>query len=236
MIPMRKEDTLMRRMASVLAVLLLLVALAVPAFAAEDDFVPSIGYKDGPEIDKSEMNKENVTPCLVVTSILQAKNKKTDIPQSSRDLLLEVYDKLLKNEMELPMEEDYVVRELIDISFRQSDCVEKDHKHKEWLSQDNTSIEITLETGIPTDVEVQIFVYVNEQWVPVPSVTNSDSSITCTFEDICPVAICVPRDTNDTPADTGDTLGQMLWLWILLLILSLGAVIGLILSRRKFLR
>lgn len=236
MIPMRKVETLMRRIASVLATLLLLVTLAVPTFAAEDDFVPSIGYKDGPEIDRSEMNEEDVTPCLVVTSILQAKDQETDITQEARDLLLEVYDKLLKNEMELPMEEDYVVRELIDVSFRQTDCVEKDHKHKEWLAQDNTSIEIAFKTGIPSDVEVMIFVYINEEWVPVNSTVSSDSTITCVFEDICPVAICVPKDTNDTPADTGDAVGNMLWLWVLLLVGSLGAVTGLIVFRRKFLR
>ena len=69
----------------VLLALLLLAVLAMPAFAAENEFVPSITYKDGPEIEKAQQEKEDVTPCLVVTSIIQAKNKDTDIHQEDRN-------------------------------------------------------------------------------------------------------------------------------------------------------
>ena len=86
----------MRKICALALALLLLAALAVPCFAAENEFAPSVGYKDGPEIDKAETDKEEVTPCLVITSILQAKEKKTDISQPDRDLLLEVYEKLSK--------------------------------------------------------------------------------------------------------------------------------------------
>ena len=228
----------MRRICAIVLVLLLLATLAVPGFAAENEFAPSIGYKDGPEIDESEMNEEEVTPCLVITSIIQAKEKKTDISQTDRDLLLEVYEKLSQNEMQLPMEDDdYVIRELIDISWRHSDCVEEDHEHKEWLSEENTSLKVTFDTKISSDMEVAVLVYINEQWVPVTSVThNSDDTITCVFEDICPVAICV-RDKHDAPpAQTGDPMGQLIWLWVLLLVTSLAAVTVLIMNRRKFVR
>lgn len=228
----------MRRICAIVLVLLLLATLAVPGFAAENEFAPSIGYKDGPEIDESEMNEEEVTPCLVITSIIQAKEKKTDISQMDRDLLLEVYEKLSQNEMQLPMEDDdYVIRELIDISWRHSDCVEEDHEHKEWLSEENTSLKVTFDTKISSDMEVAVLVYINEQWVPVTSVThNSDDTITCVFEDICPVAICVREKHGAPPAQTGDPMGQMIWLWVLLLVTSLAAVTVLIMNRRKFVR
>ena len=228
----------MRRICAIVLVLLLLATLAVPGFAAENEFAPSIGYKDGPEIDESEMNEEEVTPCLVITSIIQAKEKKTDISQTDRDLLLEVYEKLSQNEMQLPMEDDdYVIRELIDISWRHSDCVEEDHEHKEWLSEENTSLKVTFDTKISSDMEVAVLVYINEQWVPVTSVThNSDDTITCVFEDICPVAICVREKHDAPPAQTGDPMGQLIWLWVLLLVTSLAAVTVLIMNRRKFVR
>jgi len=80
----------MKRFLSLLAVLTLLASLAVPAWGTEDTFVPSIGYKDGPDVEKAEIEDDDVTPCLVVTSILEAKNKETDIFQEDRDMLLHV--------------------------------------------------------------------------------------------------------------------------------------------------
>ena len=47
----------MRRLIGILAVLL---CLAVPAMAAEGSFVPSIDYKDGPEIEDAEIEDEDV--------------------------------------------------------------------------------------------------------------------------------------------------------------------------------
>ena len=42
----------MKNCICLLVALMLCLSMAVPAFAAEDNFVPSIGYKDGPEIVK----------------------------------------------------------------------------------------------------------------------------------------------------------------------------------------
>lgn len=221
----------------VLLALLLLAVLAMPAFAAENEFVPSITYKDGPEIEKAQQEKEDVTPCLVVTSIIQAKNKDTDIHQEDRELLLEVYEKLKKNEMQLTTEdEDLVIRELIDLSWRKTDCVEENHNHKQWLTKEDTAITVTFKTGIPSTTDVVVMVYINEQWVPVETKVNKDKTITCTFEEICPVAICVREKQDTPPAQTGDALGRMLWIWVLLLVTSLGALTALVMSRRKFLR
>ena len=227
----------MKKFSAIVLALLLLATLAVPAFAAENEFVPSISYKDGPELDEAKMNEQDVTACLVITSILQAKNKETDITQPERDLLLETYEKLKSNEMTLPLEkDDFVVRELVDISWRYSECVEPDHRMDEWLSQPNNTVTVTLKTGIPKDMEVVVLVYVDEQWVEVSDVTrNPDKSITCVFEEIGPVAICV-REKEAAPPQTGDTVGRLLWIWIVLLVVSLGGLIALMCNRRKFLR
>ena len=235
--PGRKEADTMRKICAAIAALLLLIALTVPVLGAEDDFVPSITYKGGPEIVEAKMNEEDVTACLVATSILEAKEKKTDITQAERDLLLEVYEKLVKDEMELPVDDDLVVRELVDVSFQHSECVEPEHNHKEWLARDNTSVEVKFDMGLPTDVQLEVLVYINEEWIPVEDVTvNPDKTVTVVFEDICPVAFCVHRSAQEPPAQTGDTMGRMLWLWIVLLLASIGALVYLVQNRRKFLR
>ena len=240
----------MRRICAITLALLLLAALAVPCFAAENEFAPSIGYKDGPEIDKAEIDrkdpededhehqKEDAKPCLIITTVIQAKKKETDISQDERDLLLDIYDKMSNNENTLPQQySGWVIRELVDVSWRYSDCVQSDHGKEEWLREEGNTLTVTLVTGIPINMEVVVLVFVNGQWVEVEQVThNSDNSLTCVFEDIGPVAICVREKHGAPPAQTGDAMGRMLWLWVLLLVTSLGAMTALVVNRRKFMR
>ena len=69
----------MRKILSFMVVVLLCFGMVTPALAAKDSFVPSIGYKDGPDIVDAEMDEEDVVDCLVVTSIEEAEEKTTDI-------------------------------------------------------------------------------------------------------------------------------------------------------------
>ena len=57
----------------------LCATLVCPAFAANDTFVPSISYKDGPDVDQAVLEGKPVDDCLVVTSVRQAVEKSTDI-------------------------------------------------------------------------------------------------------------------------------------------------------------
>lgn len=230
-------ETVKKVICLILAVLLL-VALAFPAFAAENTFVPSITYKDGPEIEDAEMNGEDVDGCLVVTSIMDAKNKSTDISQDDRDLLLDVYGQLDEGTMKLPLEgENYVIRELVDVSFEKSGCVGVSHDHKAWLAEEGNTITIDFDLGVKASTDVEVLVYVDGQWTPVESVVNNgDGTVTCVFEDICPVAFCVERGAEDNPPQTGDTMGENLILWIVLLVGSLAAIVVLLVNRRKFTR
>lgn len=238
----------MKRICAIVLVLLLLAVLELPVMAAENEFAPSIGYKDGPEIDKAEIDrtdpekpdqpKEDAKPCLVITTVIQAQKKETDISQEERDLFLDIYDKMTNNETTLP--ESYggwVIRELVDVSWRYTDCVQSNHGKEEWLKEEDNTLTVTLKTGIPVNVEVVVFVYLDGEWVQVENVThNSDNSLTCEFEDIGPVAICVRENADIPPAQTGDPIGQMLWLWIVLMVVSLGTMTVLVMNRRKFMR
>ena len=127
----------MRKVICLIAVLLMCLTLVLPAAAAGDTFVPSISYKDGPEITEAKQGHEDVGGCVVVTSLKEAKEKTTDIGQDDRDLLWDVYNKLSDGTMELELDsKKYVVRELVDISFKEQACVLVPHGHEEVLKKE----------------------------------------------------------------------------------------------------
>ena len=186
--------------------------------------MPSISYKDGPEIIDGEMKEEDVEACLVVTSIRAALEKTTDVSQSARDLLLEVYQKLESGEMKLDMEEDYVIRELVDLSWKQMACVEELHVHEDDLEKDGITVTVDFLVGIEASTQIKVFAYRDGKWGEIESVTNNgDGTITCVFEHFCPVAFCV-RDPKGG-SETGDIAGRNLMLWFVLMAVSSAAII-----------
>lgn len=225
----------MRKLICLAAVMLLCATLVCPAFAAAGTFVPSIGYKDGPDIEDAEMNGEDVAGCLVVSSIAAAKNKSTDIEQADRDLLLDVYAKLDNGSMKLPLDNgEYVIRELVDVSFRKTTCVDAGHGHKAWLEEKGNTVEIVFDLGVAKTTEVKVLTYVNGEWTAIESVKNNgNGEVTCVFEDICPVAFCIESDAEDTPPKTGDEMGRSMILWVTLMAVSLAAIVVLLVVRRK---
>ncbi len=223
----------MRKLMSLFLCLLLCASLAGTALAATDDFVPSISEKDGPDIVEAEQDGEDVGDCLVVTSLREAEEKSTDITQEERDLLQQVYEELLDGSMELPLEDDYVIRELVDVSWKKTTCRDQDHGHKEWLEEDDTTLTVTFDLGVAREAEVTVLVYIDGQWVPVKSVVNNgDGTVTCVFDDICPVVFCLsPEDqgiTEESPK-TGDDIG----IWVVVMVLSLVVLVGLVILRRR---
>ena len=225
----------MRRGMTLVLVMLLCMAMACPVFA--DSFVPSITYKDGPEIEDAEMNGEDVADCLIVSSLKDAEEKTTDISQEERDLLLDIYDQITSGTMELPLEEDYVIRELVDVSYEKKDCVDEDHDHEEDLKEEGTTVVVRFDLGVKEDEAVKVLVYVDGQWVPVDNVVNNgDGSITCEFEDIGPVVFCVESKSGGEPPKTGDAMGRSLYLWFGLMAVSLVSILVLLANRRRFLR
>lgn len=225
----------MKKLICLLAVLAMCFMLCVPAFAAEGEFVPSISYKDGPEITDATMDGWDVASCLVITSLKGAAEKSTDITQEARDLLLDVYGKLATGEMKLPLEQDYTVRELVDISWKQKACVENAHTHAADLEKDGTTVTVSFKLGAGSTDELLVFAYRNGQWGEVESVEiDEEGNVTCVFEHFCPVAFCVKNDKNTDP--TGDISANSLLLWFVLLAVSTAAVVVMSANRRKFVR
>lgn len=225
----------MKKMLCLIAVLALAISMFVPAFAAEDDFVPSISYKDGPTIDEAEMNGGETGDCLVITTLKGAAEKTTDISQEDRDLLLDVYDQIVKGEMALPMPEDYIVRELLDISWEELGCIQDGHPHEDELQKEGVVVKIRFDLDIKPEDELKIYTYHDGKWDEVQILElTEDGNAVCLFEHFCPVVFCVKNEKNIDP--TGDLFAEGLWLWIVMLSVSTAAVVVMSVNRRKFVR
>ena len=243
----------MKRVVCLTMVLVLCLCLGMPAFAAEGDFVPSIGYKGAPEIvpTKDKDGKDAIGEvldeegkvtdyiygeCLVITPVSEAKTS-TLIPDDAEQLLLSVYDQLLAGTMQIPYEKhnadlkanEMVIRDLFDASWL---CQE----HPTIVAPKGATMRITFDLGVKEADKVFCMSYKNNEWNPIVSlVNNGDGTVTCVFEDFCPIEFSVQYKTP--PVQTGDITGKYLPLWIGLLVASVaGLVTMLMVSRRKEVR
>lgn len=224
----------MKKMICLVTAILVFCSMVLPVAAVEGEFVPSISYKDGPTVEKAELDGEGVGDCVVVTSIIEAKNKSTDITQEERDLLLEVYEALKDGSMKLPLDGDYVIRDLVDVSFEHDDCrIIEEHGHKdEQLKKPETTLTVDFDLGVGKGTEVIVMVYIDGQWQKVENVTNNgNGTITCVFEDICPVAFVVEGSQEDSIPKTGDMMGQSMMLWMGIMAVCAAALV--IVARKK---
>ena len=230
----------MKKLICLLTVLALAMAFACPVFAAEA-FVPSISDKEEPDIVPDEngvmgeiwKDDEVVDKveggCLVITPISEAETS-TEIPEDARAELLYVYMELLEGDMTLPYEQDgldpetMVIRELIDASWLCED-------HPAMLEPEGVTIDLTFDIGVDADTKVYVYVRIDGVWTAVPVINNGDGTVTCTFEELCPIAFCVAAGTGKPPVQTGDEFNPTLW--IVVLAVSAVALVGVVVLRRK---
>jgi hypothetical protein len=233
----------MKKLICLLTVLALAMAFACPVFAAEA-FVPSISDKEEPDIVPDEngvmgeiwKDDEVVDKveggCLVITPISEAETS-TEIPEDAREELLYVYKELLEGDMTLPYEQDgldpetMVIRELIDASWLCED-------HPAMLEPEGVTIDLTFDIGVDADTKVYVYVRIDGVWTAVPVVNNGDGTVTCTFEELCPIAFCVAAGTGKPPVQTGDEFNPTIW--IVLLAVSAAALVGVVVLRRKLVK
>ncbi len=248
----------MKRVISLIAALSMCLCLGIAVMAEE--FVPSISDKGAPEIvpvedDNGVMAIAEILEggasgrtigymyenCIVVTPVSQARTS-TMIPNAAEEMLLDVYGKLSNGSMTLPYEkfnanlnpDTMVIRDLFDVSWLCGEDRIPDHPdHPEIVAPKDVVVRVTFDLGVSKNAKVYAMSYKNSAWNPIVStVNNGDGTVTCVFEDFCPVAFCVGDSYVTPPAQTGDT--SNITLWIVLMSVSavaLGAV--LILSFRK---
>ncbi len=208
----------MKKLVILILCMMLCLSAVSPAFAAEDDFVPSITYKGAPDMTVSKDPQGNdvlgaitdadgkvqsyVKPNeLILTSLAKA----DALPAEEAKLMKDLHKQIVDGTMKLPYEnnKDMVVMELFEISF-------SDAAKEEQLKPEGVVVTTTLELGVAAGVEVSVMTYKENAWNPIKKVTNNgDGTVTCVFEYFCPVAISVAAE--DLPSVTGDESEIMLW-------------------------
>lgn len=220
----------MKKLISLLVVAVLLCSVVLPV--AADEFVPSISYKDSPEVvgDPEITDKDNneVTGAqVIITPVSEALETPEQERTEGEALLVELFDKLSNGDMKMPVpdgeggEEYYVVRDLFDIGI----------DYGTQQPPEAVRVEITFDLGVKAGEEVAVMFF-DETWVAIENVNNNgDGTITVVFEKLGPVAFCV-EDTSQS-APTSDDLGQKLLPWTILTLLTAAAVVFMLISRRK---
>ena len=211
------------------------------------EFVPSISYKSGLIIVDVTTNivvsgdntlEDRIGECIVATSVGEAKDKKTDISQEDRDNLIDLYTKLSDGSEVLPLEKDYVIRDLIDINFFDEKCRQREgHQEKrESLKEEGVTLTVTFQMGIPAKTDLIVMGCYDGKWEPVKEVINNgDGTVTCVLEDVSPLAFVV-ENVHSTPGQTpwtGDAAGNKLGLWIGLMVICAAGVVGMVALKKK---
>ena len=209
----------MKRVLSIVLALTLLVALAVPAFAAE--FVGSIEAKPAPSISAPavvDKDGKAVEVTVVPSQMSLEEAMKSDAPEAKT--LVEAYESVKSGKANLPAE-NLVVNNIMEVSVND--------EVQEVLKAGGT-IDLTFNVGVKAGVNVVVMTYNDGKWEAVKNAKNNgDGTVTATFAHFCPVAFA----TSNAPAKTGDAMGNSMILWTSVLVLSAAAVVALVVVRRK---
>ena len=217
----------MKKLIVCLVVLTLCLSMAAPVFAT--DFNESVEYKPAPTL--KPIVDENGDPhpgaimdedgeiigyldedCIVITSVADA-DISVEIPKDAKNLLLWLYQQLMKGDMKMPYElhnpaygpDDMKIRDLFDVTFLCGD-------HPKMLEAAGVVLVLTFDLGVKADQDVSVMTYKEEDggWADIHNIVNNgDGTVTCVFEHLCPVAFSVA--TGNGPTQTGDTNTFSVW-------------------------
>lgn len=223
----------MKKLICMLTVVVLCIALACPVLA--DEFVPSISEKSAPELLSGKVVKDGQTvaeleeDCLLITPVSKA-NQSDKIPDDAKNMLLSVYAGLKDgtHKIDSVSSGDMVVRDLFDVTWLCSD-------HPEIVEPTGVHVELTFKLGVAKGEKIEVMTYKHGKWNAIVDVVNNgDGTVTCVFEDFCPVAFLVSADAEQGPSQTGDD--AMLILWISLMAVAAAGLVVLAIVGRKFVK
>lgn len=246
----------MKKFVALFTLLALCFSFTLSAVAAEGDneFVESITYKGAPEIvpivdehgnsyhgiirDSKDAIADYVEEgCLVITPLAELETS-TLIPEDSRTIFRDVYNKLTDGSMTLPYKsarsantDKYVIRDLFDASWLCSD-------HPVLVAQDGVTVELCFDIGVSASENVIVMSYVNDAWEHAVSVVNNgDGTVTCVLEELCPIVFSVKTSEGEDPVGpsepTGDNGSYVYWILLGLAGVALVVMGGTALRRRS---
>ncbi len=193
----------MKKVISLLAALVLCFTMACSVFA--DSFVPSISFETYEFVVKvneavsAVMRDANGNAidfvgddCLKVITIAQALDNTVLAPADMKAELVDVYDALNDGTMKLPYDKLDTKYKAKDFEIRELAAAELCEAHTKMLAEEGVVIEITFDLGVSANDEVYVMTYIDEEWEPVVEVINNgDGTVTCTFEELCPISFSV---------------------------------------------
>lgn len=217
----------MKNIVRVCAALMMVVAMAVPSFAA--DFVPSIEVKPIPEVivaviidDDGNVVMELETGDIIITPLVDIDD--ANIPQEAKDLLKEVYEDLMDgtvtvDDVEGLLEQlkealgeeasgdDVTIRDLFDITIINQDALD--------LMEDGYKLKVTFDLGLEQDEFLAVMAYAENWNLAYDVQINPDGTVTVILEHTGPIAFLTAgqdmyADGENIPA-TGDTTQVGLW-------------------------
>lgn len=235
----------MKKVLSVLLILVMVTGLFCTAFAAETEFVPSINEKPAPglvedengnvgEVLDEDGNVIGTIPasCLLLTAVSRVEDSE-HIEDAAKNALLYVYNALKNGDMTIPTEklnenldpDEITVRDLFDLSWTCED-------HPAIVAPEGVTFRVTFQANVAADDEIFVMTYKNDEWNPIVAVVNNgDGTLTCTFENLCPVAFIYGVD-EDVPV-TGFQFNTEMVLWFSVMVVSAGALVAVVATHRK---
>ena len=194
----------MKKVISLITALVLCFTMACSVFAVES-FVPSISmdnYRFVVPVNetvtavirnaKGEAIDFVGDDCLIVITIAQALDKSVTVPEDMRQELIEVYDALNDGTMKLPYDKLDTKYKAKDFEIRDLAAAQLCEYHTKLLAEEGVTIDITFDLGVGPNEDVYVMTYINEEWDPIVKVVNNgDGTVTCTFEELCPISFSV---------------------------------------------
>lgn len=218
----------------------LLIAIAICSVVvlpvAAEDFVPSISYKDHPEL----VGDPEITPStsegkeldILITPVSDAIDTEADDRNEVEQELAELYKDLVDGDESIPFPDDknFVIRDLIDVSI----IYKNDDPNADPVFYDgDVDLTLTFDLNVKPDTEVLVYIYDGE-WKLIDNVVNNgDGTVTIELDKTGILAFCVEDETVKPPSPTFDKMNTELTGWILLMIISSCAAIALLAMRRK---
>lgn len=189
----------MKKIISLVLAMIMVLAMGVTAFA--DVFIGSTspvgGVVSARIVDEKGNLIENLNDtehCLVVTHITEVDDAHSAVSEEIQHLV-EVYNKIVKGEMSLPYAQYGYGANMMIVDFYDATFICDNHPIE--IAPIGIRVELVLEANVAAGQEVCVMTYKNEKWAPIVSaVNNNDGTITCVFEDFCPIAISVGDRAN----------------------------------------
>ena len=252
----------MKKILCLLTVLLLCVNLAVPVFATEDAFVPSITYKPEPELvpvvdeDGNPVVDEDgneyigvvvevvddevisyvATGCLEITPIAHVWDPEEEVPEDVEDDLLTVYDGLKEGTMEIPYQQE-TIQQVTDLGKK---LVVRDlfdarwccHDHPEMVAPKGITVKLTFDMGVMPDAEL-IAHSVDEQTGEWDEAVEVVNNQDGTITvELEHLCVVAISMAIDSGEPPVEEGPNMLW-WIILLIIAVIALLFFLLRKKK---